>query len=83
LYAESDDNYTNIYTAKSKYAINHTLKSVEEKLISKGFIRIHKSYLVNYKKIISISEGYVFIEKKNIPIGRAYRESLLGDLPIL
>jgi len=83
LYAESDDNYTNIYTEKSKYAVTHTLKSVEEKLISKGFIRIHKSYLVNYKKITSISEGYVFIEKKNIPIGRAYRESLLGDLPIL
>ncbi len=83
LYAESDNNYTNIYTLDRKFVVTHTLKSVEEKLIGKGFIRSHKSYLVNFQKVNSISEGYVFIDQTKLPIGRTYRDALVKDLPIL
>lgn len=83
FYAESDDNYTNIYVSDRKYVVPHTLKSVEEKLNEQGFIRSHKSYLVNFQKITSISEGYLFIEKIKLPIGRSYRDSLVKNLPIL
>lgn len=83
LYAESDDNYTAIYLLDKKYVVPHTLKSVEEKLMGNGFIRSHKSYLVNFQKVTNISEGYLFIEKVKLPIGRTYRENLLKNLPIL
>ncbi len=83
LYAESDNNYTNIYTEERKFVVTHTLKSVEEKLQSSGFIRSHKSYLVNFQKISSISEGYLFIGKTKLPVGRSYREFLLKNLSIL
>lgn len=83
IYAESDNNYTNIYTTERKFVVTHTLKSVEEKLQGKGFLRSHKSYLVNFKKVTSISEGYLFFEKIKIPIGRSYRDTLLKNLPIL
>ncbi len=83
IYVESDDNYCNLFTVDRKYVISHTLKSVEEKLTSQGFLRIHKSYLVNYQKITSISEGYAFINETKLPIGRSYRDSLLKNLPIL
>ncbi|MEM7296841.1 MAG: LytTR family transcriptional regulator DNA-binding domain-containing protein [Bacteroidota bacterium] len=83
LYAESDNNYTNIYTDSRKYVVTHTLKSVEEKLLNKGFIRTHKSYLVNFHKISSISEGYLFLGNSKLPVGRSYREDLLKNLSIL
>ena len=83
LYAESDDNYTAIYLADKKYVVPHTLKSVEEKLSAKGFIRSHKSYLINFQMVTSISEGNLFIEKIKLPIGRTYRDNLLKNLPIL
>lgn len=83
LYVESDDNYANIYLSERKLVVPHTLKSVEEKLAGNGFIRCHKSYLVNFKKVTSISEGFIFIEKVKLPIGRSYREALIKDLPIL
>lgn len=83
LYAESDDNYANIYTAKEKHVVSHTLKSVEEKLESNGFVRIHKSYLINFRKITSIHEGYAFIDEVKLPIGRSFRDDLLKNLSIL
>ncbi len=83
LYAESDNNYSNIFTRERKYVVSHTLKSVEEKLEGKGFFRSHKSYLVNFQKISSISEGYLFIDDIKLPVGRTYRDSLVKNLPIL
>ena len=83
LYAESDNNYTNIITADRKFVVTHTLKSVEDKLKAMGFVRNHKSYLVNFQKISSISEGYLFIGEAKLPVGRSYRDSLLKNLPIL
>ncbi|WP_420316692.1 LytR/AlgR family response regulator transcription factor [Ekhidna sp.] len=83
LYAESEDNYTNIYLEDRKLVVSHTLKSVEEQLTPFGFVRIHKSYLVNFQKITSIHEGYVFIDEMKIPVGRAYREDFLKRLAIL
>ena len=83
LYAESEDNYANIYIEGKKLVVSHTLKSVEEQLTPFGFIRIHKSYLVNFQKITSIHEGYVFIDELKIPIGRAYKEEFLRKSAIL
>jgi len=83
LYVEGDDNYANIYTYSRKHVVSHTLKSVEEQLSTKGFIRIHKSYLVNFRKITSIHEGYVFINDIKLTIGRAYKEQLIKSISIL
>jgi DNA-binding LytR/AlgR family response regulator len=83
LYAESDDNYAKIYTADRNYMVSHTLKSVEEQLSKWGFVRIHKSFLVNYKHVTCISEGLVYVNDQSIPLGRAYKESFLQLLHIL
>ena len=83
LYVESDDNYANIYTTSQKYVVPHTLKSVEAQLPSQHFTRIHKSYLINFTKISSIHEGFVFINSTKLSIGRAYKDQLLNSLSIL
>jgi len=83
LYVESDDNYANIFTSERKHVVSHTLKSVEEQLVGLEFVRTHKSYLVNFSKVTSIHEGYVFIEEVKIPIGRTYKDQLLKSLSIL
>lgn len=83
LYVEGFDNYANIYAGADKHLVSHTLKSVAEKLEPEGFVRVHKSYLVNFRKITSISEGYVFINELKIPIGRTYRQELLKNISVL
>ncbi len=83
VYAESYDNYTYVYTETEKYLLSQTLKKVEEKLTSSGFLRIHKSYLINLIRIDSISEGQLLLSGKEIPIGRSYKKELLERISIL
>ncbi len=83
FFVEAYDNYCHIYTATSKYLISHTLKSVEAKLDPGKFVRVHKSYLVNYDKITSISEGFIYMNKHQISIGKVYKQDLYARLSVL
>lgn len=48
IYCQSIDNYSQIYTTdNNKLLVSKTLKHMQELLCDFGFIRCHKSYLVN------------------------------------
>lgn len=83
IYVEAFDNYSNLYTQNDKYIISHTLKSIEEKLKPHGFVRIHRSYLINFSLIDSISEGYVYLKGYKLLIGKSYRKEFLEKLSFL
>ncbi len=83
VYAEAFDNYTNLYTDSDRFIISHTLKSVEEKLTPLGFVRVHRSYLINFKLIDSISENSVFLKGQKIPISKSYRKFLMDQLTLI
>lgn len=55
LYIEASDNYVSVYyllnNKISKYMIRNTLKNVEIKLKKLGYLRCHRSYLVNFSKV--------------------------------
>ncbi len=80
LWAEAYDKYAYLQTAQQKYLLSTTLKEVEEKLVGLGFLRVHRSYLVNLSKITAISEDFAFIDAHRLPLGRLYRDALLGGI---
>ncbi len=82
-FIEAYDNYVFVHTSDQKYLINHTLKSLEEKLGSLSFIRVHKSFLVNINYIQSISEGSIYTSLKEIPIGKTYQSDLINRIQTL
>ncbi len=52
VYAKAADNYCEIYLLTGKqYVVSKTLKKVESELSTSGFLRVHKSYLVNIEHI--------------------------------
>lgn len=51
-----------------------SMKYMEEKLPSDEFIRVHRSFIVRKDCINAISRNTLEIEKKDVPIGDAYRE---------
>jgi len=53
------------------------MKSLEAKMPSDKFKRIHRSYIVGLDKIEAVIGNMVEIEKKHLPIGKNYREELL------
>ena len=79
-HVEAIDNYAYVYTPDARYMVSHTLKSIEEKLAGRGFVRVHKSYLVNLDYINSISEGLILLDQAQIPIGKAYKQSLYDHI---
>lgn len=82
-FVEAFDNYAKVFSKGQSYIISHTLKSIEGKLSSHGFERVHKSYLVNFRKITMISEGYIFFGEAKVPIGRAYKNAFMSKISLL
>lgn len=80
LYVEGMQNYVTIFTAKGKYITLLNLKSLEQNLDSKLFIRVHKSYIVSTGKIDGIEGNDIFIQQHRIPISRNYREQVIQQV---
>ncbi len=80
LFAKADDNYTLLVTKNSEHLVSSTLKKVSEKLEGDPFIRIHRSYVINSKYIDKIQDGYVFIGKHRISIGRSYHDDFFKKI---
>lgn len=55
-----------------------TLKSMEEKLPSSKFIRVHKSFIIAKDHIKSIRKNIIFLGKHQVPFSESYRESIFS-----
>ncbi len=82
IYIEGLKDYVIIKLANSRIITLQTMKSLEAKLPSKYFRRIHRSYIMNIKKIKAVMGNMVEViekgEAKHIPIGKNYRDDLLA-----
>jgi DNA-binding LytR/AlgR family response regulator len=83
LFFEAYDNYCNLYTSEKKHLLNHNLKRIDEKLPTSIFLKVHRSYIINFSKIDSIHEGYIFIENHKIPYSKSHKEQLMQKLNLL
>lgn len=83
LYLEAMGDYVKIFTAQKFHIVHATLKSIEEKLPSQKFMRVHRSYIVALNKIDFIEEGVININSAAIPVADAYKNSLTRRLNLL
>ncbi|HEX7847763.1 MAG TPA: LytTR family DNA-binding domain-containing protein [Chitinophagaceae bacterium] len=83
LYAEAMGDYVKLHTAQRYYAVHSTLKTVEERLPSSKFIRVHRSYIAGLGRIDSIQDGVLIIQGKPVPVADAYRAALNKRMNIL
>ncbi|MDP4225805.1 MAG: LytTR family DNA-binding domain-containing protein [Bacteroidota bacterium] len=76
-YIEGLKDYVKIYTTLKPIPILSllTLKSLEEKLPAKDFIRVHRSFIVSLNKIESIQKSRIKIGDKLIPISDYYKDN--------
>jgi len=80
LYIESLSDYVKIFTSERTIVIRETISSLEEKLPSKKFIRIHRSFIISFQNITSYTNEFIEINNKALPISRSYKESVLQKL---
>lgn len=80
---EAKGDYIYIRTSEKNYTVHSTLKKIEDKLPNTIFLKVHRSYIINTKKIIDIEDNSVLIEKEVIPVSRSNRPELLKRLNLL
>jgi two-component system LytT family response regulator len=79
---QSDRNYTVLHVGRSEMRVRETISELEGKLGDRGFIRIHRSIVVNSDRIFRIepwgsSEHLIIMrDGTKIQTGRAYDERL-------
>jgi DNA-binding LytR/AlgR family response regulator len=80
---EAKGDYIHIKTEDKDYIVHSTLKKIEEKLPHSLFIKVHRSYIINIKKIIDIEDNSVLIKRDVIPVSRSRRPELMKRLDLL
>jgi DNA-binding LytR/AlgR family response regulator len=83
LYIEADRNYSRIFTKNNEYLLCITLKTIEEKLSGRIFLRTHSSFVINLTHVDEVAEGYVTIAQKEIPLSSGLKEQLLQRIQTL
>lgn len=69
---EALDDYIKIYIKPSPVLTLMTLKSIQEKLPVRDFVRVHRSFIVPLSRIEKFSKTKLWIAGKEIPIGSSY-----------
>lgn len=80
---EAKGDYILIKTESKNYTVHSTLKKIEEKLPTSLFLKVHRTYIINVKKIVDIEDNSVLIGKDVIPVSRANRPELMKRLNML
>ncbi|MCC7223516.1 MAG: response regulator transcription factor [Chitinophagales bacterium] len=78
LYIEGLREYVGIHTTNDRIITLESLRHLEEDILPpNAFMRVHKSFIVAIDKVEAIAGNELEIGKKNIPIGKNYREQVL------
>ena len=81
LFIEGLKDYVKIYTTDNKFTLTLiSLIKLENLLSSKGFARVHRSYIINIKHVKSIQKNKVLISDKRIPISESYKSTFFEKI---
>ena len=79
LICEANGNYVNFHLKDKKILSRMTL-SETELLLPSHFIKTHRSYLINIKKIEKVERHQVSLQGKNAPVSNGFYDDLLSKL---
>lgn len=79
-YVEALGDYVHIVTGQSKLIVYSTMRAVEEKFPAALFVRVHRSFIVNLKRVQTIEDNTIILDNKHIPIGQTYLREVFQRL---
>lgn len=80
LYIEGMREYIKIITVSENVITKSSLTKFYDQLSKELFIRIHKSFIINTKKVKAFTTLNVEINNQKIPIGRSYKINTINIL---
>lgn len=79
-YIEGLREYVTYHLVDRKIISLQALKDIELNLKSIGFVRVHKSFIVNKRWVEVMDGNRLKIGDKNVPVGAAYKEQVLTGI---
>lgn len=79
-FIEGLNEYIRIHTDNRRVVVKSSLQSIENKLPSEQFIRIHKSYIVSIPRIRAFNATTIELENAKLRIGRNYKNQVFSAL---
>ncbi|UZR95422.1 LytR/AlgR family response regulator transcription factor [Chondrinema litorale] len=83
LWIEAFGDYVKIFTDQKMFLVYTTLRTVEDKLPSTVFMRVHRSYIIRIDKIENIDQGNLQVKNKIIPVSNTYKPKLMDRIQTL
>jgi len=80
FYIESLKDYVKIVTAADTIMVKYRISDMQNELSAMGFLRIHRSFIVNLKNVSAFTASDVEVGKTELPIGESYKEQVLQIL---
>ncbi len=78
-YIEGLKDYVKIHTDEKIVVSLMSMKVLADELPDR-FVRVHRSFIVNFERINLVQKRKIFIQKVEIPIGEVYRDAFLEKL---
>lgn len=82
LYIENSGDYVKIVTKHAQYCIYRTMKNVMATLPTDRFMRIHRTFIINLRRIDNIEGLSLTVGHKLIPISRTHKSELMQALTV-
>jgi two-component system LytT family response regulator len=73
IYAESLKDYVNVHVKDKVITSKYKISDLEKELEGKGFLRIHRSFIVNLQCITAFTATDIEIGSLELPIGDSYK----------
>jgi two-component system LytT family response regulator len=73
VYVESRKDYIRVVTKEKVIVSKYRLSDLEKELEGKGFLRIHRSYIVNLRHVHSFTASELEAGETMLPIGESYK----------
>ncbi|GAB3672074.1 LytTR family DNA-binding domain-containing protein [Hymenobacter agri] len=83
LYIEALATYSVLVTATQKHIVYASLKILEDRLPFAHFVRVHRSYIVNTRRIDAVDDHVLLLGDYQVPVGKSYQTTLRDQLKTL
>lgn len=79
LYIEGLKDYVKIHTTGKTVIALLSMKALEDSLPD-NFIRVHRSFIIDFERVSLVKKRKVFINQVELPIGEVYRDAFMERL---
>lgn len=80
LFVEGVKDYVKVHLSQKRLMVHATMKDLVDQLPAAQFLRIHRSYIVNWSHVREVVHHSFRINDHLIPIGKTYRSRVLTRL---